>query len=74
MIRTIDGTQVMGFEEVKTNYATACEMLRAGLGQEMWTAMRMTYRAAAQHFEDLINMMDPHNGVAVIAEIRNYDC
>lgn len=73
MIRTINGMHVMGSEEVKKNYATACEMLRAGLGQEMWTSMRMTYRAAAQHLEDLINMMYPHDGVAIIAEIRNYD-
>ena len=73
MIRTIEQINVTGIEEVKENYAIACEMLRAGFGQGMWTSMRMTYRAAAQTLEDLIHMMDPDNGSAIIAEIRNYD-
>lgn len=73
MIRTIDTVKLTEIEEAKEKYAIACEMMRAGLGQCLWTSMRMTYRAAAQNLEDLIHMMDPDNGSAIIAEIRNYD-
>lgn len=73
MIKTIDMVEVTGLDEVLEQYAVACSMLRAGLGQNLWTSMRMTYRAAANKLEDLIHMMEPERGAALIAEIRNSD-
>jgi hypothetical protein len=46
-------------------------MLRAGRGQELWTSMRMTYRAAAKALEKVILLMRPDEGYKIISEIQN---
>ena len=71
MINSVKGTRMMTIEEAKGNYSICCSMLRAGLGREMWTAMRMTYAAAAKFLEKSIREMIPRHAEAVIAEIRN---
>lgn len=71
MVNSINGTVVMDLEEAKGNYGVCCDMLRAGLGQELWTGMRMTYRAAAEFLEKAIKDMVPDKADAIIAEIQN---
>lgn len=71
MIKTIEGTVAIGLEEAKDGYGVCCDMLRAGLGQELWASMRMTYRAAAEVFERTIREMVPNEAERVIAEIQN---
>ena len=73
MINSVKGKRMMTIEEAKSNYSICCGMLRAGLGREMWTAMRMTYAAAAKFLETSIREMIPRHAEAVIAEIRNED-
>ena len=73
MINSVKGTRMMTIEEAKGNYSICCSMLRAGLGREMWTAMRMTYAAAGKFLEASIREMIPRHAEAVIAEIRNED-
>ena len=71
MVNSINGTVVMDLEEAKGNYGICCDMLRAGLGQELWTSMRMTYRAAAEFLEKTIKDMVPGKADVIIAEIQN---
>lgn len=71
MINSTSGTMTMDIEEAKGNYGICCDMLRAGLGQELWTSMRMTYRAAAEFLEKTIKDMVPDKADKIIAEIQN---
>ena len=74
MIYALTGNVEVGtFDEITNGYSTCCSMLRAGRGQELWTSMRMTYRAAAKALEKVILLMRPDEGYKIISEIRNED-
>ena len=74
MIYALMGNVDVGtFDEITNDYSTCCSMLRAGRGQELWTSMRMTYRAAAKVLEEFILLMRPDEGYKIISEIQNED-